>query len=701
MIRAGRTLGQAWRSRREAALDPPGGRSSRERVESIIEGYASATSVRQGEAIEFCVSNFPLRGSSRSFAIAIYRIGAGEVLVHSDGGTAGSHPRPPRSYASGCGWPPAYALQVGRDWPSGPYKAVLADADGTAGAPIHFVVRPAFGSTTSEMVLCWPVTTHQAYNADGGRNLYPTQDPTRARLVSFDRPTPGPDEPELAFWRWMCGGGQVVDCCTSIDLHVDPGLLDRYRLLLSVGHDEYWSKEMRDNVESFIGRGGNAAFFSGNACWWQVRLEDDCRTMVCCKNAIEDPMTGVDDSRVTVNWCSAPVNRPENLMTGVSYRSGAGNWTGTPEARAALATASYRVQAADHWVFEGTGLRNGDLFAAGGVGYETDAAELALEDGVPRPTGVDGTPLDFTVLATADLRDWRRFGVGGHATMGTYGNFGTVFTAATVGWGSALGDPVVATITRNVLARLRQPIRAPAWRLLRGAVPCGEWREIDSAVHLVAMTGMVEGHLFAVTAGGELLRRDPVGDSSPWLRVGDAPLVTAIAAPIEAPIGLFAATSGGDLLWRAPIAEAAPWQRIGAAPPKIVALACPNDLVAATADGELLTRSAGDSRWTALGRAPGIAAMTSLDAKLLAVDGDGRLVCREPVAEDVAWTTIGSAPAGVVAIGAYYGRLFAATRAGRLWWRAAVPDPGWIGHGRASSPEPDRPRRSATDARMK
>ncbi len=48
----------------------------------------------------------------------------------------------------------------------------------------------------------------------------------------------------------------------------------------------------------------------------------------CYKSALEDPLTGVDNSRVTVNWYDAPVARPENAMTGVSFRNGAGRWTG-------------------------------------------------------------------------------------------------------------------------------------------------------------------------------------------------------------------------------------------------------------------------------------------------------------------------------------------------------------------------------------
>lgn len=75
---------------------------------------------------------------------------------------------------------------------------------------------------------------------------------------------------------------------------------------------------MRDTVERFLGGGGNIAFLTGNTCWWQFRLEDDGRTFVCYRDATEDPLAGIDNAHVTVEWSSAPVNRPENILTGTS-----------------------------------------------------------------------------------------------------------------------------------------------------------------------------------------------------------------------------------------------------------------------------------------------------------------------------------------------------------------------------------------------
>src|SRR6185503_3061712 len=112
---------------------------------------------------------------------------------------------------------------------------------------------------------------------------------------------------------------------TSLDLHAQPDALDAYRLYLSVGHDEYWSKGMRDTVERFIARGGNAAFFSGNTSLWQVRIEgDDHDVMVGYKGFYKnDPLFGTArEAEVTTFWSDVIVGRPENHMTGVTFTRG-------------------------------------------------------------------------------------------------------------------------------------------------------------------------------------------------------------------------------------------------------------------------------------------------------------------------------------------------------------------------------------------
>jgi hypothetical protein len=125
--------------------------------------------------------------------------------------------------------------------------------------------------------------------------------------------------------------------------------------VLSVGHDEYWSKPMRDRLEAFIARGGNVAFFSGNVACWQVRHEDDA--LVCFKEYYrDDPLYRPDGPNPLLSTLSSHylLDRPENMLTGVGvlgggfhkshgqYMDGSGAFTVHPCAVAFAASLSSR-----------------------------------------------------------------------------------------------------------------------------------------------------------------------------------------------------------------------------------------------------------------------------------------------------------------------------------------------------------------------
>lgn len=175
---------------------------------------------------------------------------------------------------------------------------------------------------------------------------------------------------DAPFIRWLARNGYNAEFCTGLDLAEDNGIADNYRLLLTAGHDEYWSEPERDAVESFIGNGGNAAIFGGNTCWWRVRLVDDGAAMVCHQG-------GPDGARDHW-WPPSGAARPEDMLCGTSYRHGGGWWDGARD------TDGYIVQQSAHWVFAGTGLADGQAFGATTspplVGYECDGAPLAAFD---------------------------------------------------------------------------------------------------------------------------------------------------------------------------------------------------------------------------------------------------------------------------------------------------------------------------------
>jgi hypothetical protein len=632
-----------------------------------VQAYPATTSAPQGGSLDFHL-NDPT-GLGTDATVVVTEFGTGREFLRT-GVSVKGHPPTDPDLSRDRGWPVQFTLplNVPTVWPSGLYRADFqpgVDREGTA----YFAVRSAQPGVGARILVSIPFPTWHAYSYAGtaGASPYWNEQPDRGSRVSLNRPcTAGPDW-ETPILKWLSTSGFAVDYCSAYDLHLSSGkdLLNAYQLLMCIGHDEYWTAEMRDTAEAFLSKGGNIAFLTGNTCWWQIRLDDGGRTFVCYRDATEDPLAGEDDRHVTVEWSSAPVNRPENALTGVSFRHGAGCWIDPNQ----MQSAAWTVRFADHWIFEGTGLRDGDLFGQGTVGYETDAAEIVEENGVPRMTGRDGTPPSFVVLATADLNAWRNFGRGGSATMGVFRapGGGTVFNAATTGWGKGFADLAVDRITRNVLTRL-----SVRW-------PGDAWERIGNANEVTAMVAC-ENSLFATDTGNSLWARDPVGQNILWTQIGHANNVRAMASPREAtggrPIALYAVTADDQLWQREAVHNEIGWKAIGTAP-GIVALAASYEfLFGATTTNDLvylpINQIGANTNWTRAGHANNVVAMTNLNGKLFCVTRDLTLSMRPPLLYEVNWTAIGTVPAEATALAGYAGKLFLSTKTNGLFWRDAV-----------------------------
>ncbi len=487
---------------------------------AALEGYASVVSAAPSETIDFHVRS---DAAHRDFTLNVCRRGLVDTVLQSARGTAFAPGAQDDATLAvqGCDWPadPQCRTIVPAEWKSGYYVAIATSGDASCTMP--FLVR-ATTPGPSRILLKISDTTAQAYNAWGGLSFYSAPP---APAISLDRPADlGLYEIyQLPFLQWAESNGISFDVCSSLDLHFDPRLLEPYRLFVSLGHDEYWSLEMRDQVEAFIASGGNACFFSANTCYWQIRVDfaSGGRRIVCYKegDAGRSPDPQRDDpERITCAWYDSPVSRPENGMTGVSYRNGAGWWVDpvVPERR----FRGYTVVTPGHPLLRGTGLSRGDEFGNGTsvddsiLGYETDAALL---DGT-RALGTDGTPPDFVPLATADLTDWAPNGKGGFATMGVFRRNGTVFTAATVNWGGGLaGSNAVATITRNALADLAV---APAALAVRNA-DFEAWDGAGPAAWVPDGAGTVDARDLDAATLANQLRFSPGGAHALEIDAGD------------------------------------------------------------------------------------------------------------------------------------------------------------------------------------
>ena len=113
------------------------------------------------------------------------------------------------------------------------------------------------------------------------------------------------------FFRFAERAGYGVDLASQHELHFSPEILDGYDCVVFVGHDEYWTWEMRDAVDAYVERGGHAARFAGNFMW-QTRLEDEGRRQVCYKYRAraEDPVYRGGDVHPRHQLLGSTGNRP-------------------------------------------------------------------------------------------------------------------------------------------------------------------------------------------------------------------------------------------------------------------------------------------------------------------------------------------------------------------------------------------------------
>ncbi|HET9137657.1 MAG TPA: N,N-dimethylformamidase beta subunit family domain-containing protein [Candidatus Kapabacteria bacterium] len=419
-------------------------------------GYVNDLSIPKGQTISFFIST-----ANPTFDLTISRLGlTKEPVTTLKNLKGGLQSLPDSSFAKGCHWKVKAQLLIPEDWKSGIYEASFPSSTGEK--KIIFVVKEIVPGSYGKTVVCLTVNTWQAYNNFGGKSLYGfnSDGGVASYKVSFDRPFSDATTALYYRWtdklvKWLDEEELPVEYCTNLDLDRDPHFLDHYDTYVTVGHDEYWSKPERNACKWLLERAGRLIILSGNTCWWQVRLEDNFRTLVCYKAFAEDPLYGKQDSLVTINWRIAPVNDTENSLIGVSFEHGGyvNNDTIYP---ASKGYGGYTVYRATNWIYEGTGVRDGDIIGQSSaiVGYETDGAMIWWQtDGMIYPVGLDGTPKNFTILGispTAD-KDGNRLGT---ATMGyfTTTEGGAVFNAATTDWVNGLdkGDTVIRRMTHNV-----------------------------------------------------------------------------------------------------------------------------------------------------------------------------------------------------------------------------------------------------------
>jgi hypothetical protein len=280
-------------------------------------------------------------------------------------------------------------------------------------------------------------------------------------VVSFDRPYlegyGAASYLQLVYplTRFAEEKGLDVTYWTDIVLATRGNLLTNHKVLISAGHDEEWSLQMRQAAEAAADRGVNLIFLGASAVLRKVRLQPSPlgpdREMVNYRDSQADPSYGVDNADVSQNWwAQAPANLPERRLVGADY---IGYYND--------GTFPLAVSEPASWLFSGTGLSLDATIPAVFSG-DFQAYEPSQRD---NPPGVEILAHSHvTVTGPPDI---------GYADTTYYtmtSSHAGVFSSGTIGWTPALAD-----CAPNATVCPAQLMRTLTGNLLRvfGAGPVG------------------------------------------------------------------------------------------------------------------------------------------------------------------------------------------------------------------------------------
>lgn len=404
-----------------------------------IEGYCNKVAYFPGDEVHLMISS-----AVDSFvSVSLHRYGADRTQIFNVSDIPVTNQNYYRySYSFGCDWDTTYSFELDKNLTSGMYSAVIKNSLGNTDF-ITFIVKQAPDEVRKPILVIASTNTWQAYNNWGGASFYKyniddgdeDSEIRHSVIVSFKRPnrndSPERDKGHLAgaeahLLRWLETEGYDYAMATDADIHGSDFQLENRKCVILNVHPEYYTEQMLDNIEQFNLDGGALIYLGGNGLYWKTGLSDDLQ-IECRKSG--DSHRFADGTGGL--WREK--GRSPTLLVGSEYDN-RGFGTYHP----------YEVLDDSHWVFNGTGLSNGDLFGTnslnggGASGHETDK----------RP---DISPSVFKLLSVGTNPD----DGGAEMLIREDSGRGLVFSVGSISYTGALSvDQNTAAITRNVLDKV-------------------------------------------------------------------------------------------------------------------------------------------------------------------------------------------------------------------------------------------------------
>lgn len=237
---------------------------------------------------------------------------------------------------------------------------------------VPLIVKAA-PTAPADIVILVPTNTVAAYNFAGGKSMYLQSSlesgVAPSPVVSFLRPVIPPAGSYAqtyyhnSFLQWLATQplAYSVRFVSDIDMD-DASELSGARLLMVIGHSEYWTRQARENFDAFVARGGNVLLTSGNNMWWQVRYSADRTQMICYKSP-SDPIA--DALLKTVNWPDPSLQYPVVSSLGADFNHG-----GYGDKYPDMGWKGYRVLSANPAIFRGVDIAVGEVLSLPTAEYD-------------------------------------------------------------------------------------------------------------------------------------------------------------------------------------------------------------------------------------------------------------------------------------------------------------------------------------------
>ncbi|MBS1652178.1 MAG: T9SS type A sorting domain-containing protein [Bacteroidetes bacterium] len=195
------------------------------------------------------------------------------------------------------------------------------------GGKINLVIKNKLKN--ADITILYPSNTEAAYNNAGDKSLYAFNSigNIKETEVGFLRPLSPFIINEVKhhcypFLKWLLPLSNQF----SVQ-YIQDGDLDDYseiaisKILVVIGHSEYWTRNARINFDKFIANGNHGVIFSGNTMGWQVRYDVNNTKLICYKNAALDPET--NPLLKTILWTNPTLSFPVLNSIGVDWFLGA------------------------------------------------------------------------------------------------------------------------------------------------------------------------------------------------------------------------------------------------------------------------------------------------------------------------------------------------------------------------------------------